>query len=321
MHQKIAIIDAGGTISATSGPDGAFRSAGGIGQTLNLLPRTIGERCEIHATGTGLSENLSLADARRIVAMIEAQAAREDVHAVVVAHGTDTMEEVFFMAQLLLRTTKPVIFTGAQRTPEHSGFDGVTNLRDAIVVARHHAAHGAGVLVVFGGWILPAWRCSKIHTRSLAAFGPHSIAVGTVDAAGAHIDRIESACPKIACETPDEEVELLLVGLGTSGRTLERLAQPPVRGVVLQGLGMGNVSEDMLEAARHVLVRGVLLAVAASAEGGAGTAYGSAADLERAGACFAGSLSARKMRILMACVLGGRSGSEASAMLQTLSLA
>ena len=318
MHQKIAIIDAGGTISATSGSDGAFRSVGGIGQTLRLLPRFVCDGCEVHEAGTGLSENLSLGDARRIVAMIETQAARDDVRGVVVAHGTDTMEEVSFMAEILLRTTKPVIFTGAQRTPGSPDFDGVANLRDAITTARSRASRDVGVLVVFGGWVLSARHCSKIHTRSLTAFGPTSLAVGTVDAEGVHIDRPRSPFAKIECERPDEEVELLLVGLGTKGRSLERIAQSPVRGVVLQGLGMGNVSQDLLDAARLALSHGVLLAVAAGAEGGTGIAYGSAADLHRAGACFAGNLSARKMRILLACVLGGRSASAAGDILRAM---
>jgi len=63
-----------------------------------------------------------------------------DVAGAVVTCGTDTMEEIAYLADLVVSSDKPTVFTGAQR---HSGLpdsDGPRNLHSAILVAASKEA-------------------------------------------------------------------------------------------------------------------------------------------------------------------------------------
>ena len=57
-----------------------------------------------------------------------------DVDGVVVTHGTDSLEESAFMVDLLLKYDKPVVFTGAMRSPNQSSPDGLQNLSNALPI-------------------------------------------------------------------------------------------------------------------------------------------------------------------------------------------
>ncbi len=47
-----------------------------------------------------------------------------EFHGVVVTHGTDTLEETAFMADIHLEGTLPVVFTAAMRSSSELGVDG-----------------------------------------------------------------------------------------------------------------------------------------------------------------------------------------------------
>lgn len=82
--------------------------------------------------------------------------------AVVITHGTDTIEETAFALQFLVHSDKPVILVGAARPANHVQPDGPNNIRQAVRVAISDKASGKGVMIVMGGRIYPGFNTTEI---------------------------------------------------------------------------------------------------------------------------------------------------------------
>ena len=55
---------------------------------------------------------------------------------IVITHGTDTLEETAYFLELTLDLPIPIVVTGAMRSSNEIGSDGLANLRSAIFTAR-----------------------------------------------------------------------------------------------------------------------------------------------------------------------------------------
>ncbi len=67
----------------------------------------------------------------------------------VITHGTDTLEETAFLLDLILGIEQPVVITGAMRSSNEIGSDGLYHYISAIRVASDEKARHKGVMVVF----------------------------------------------------------------------------------------------------------------------------------------------------------------------------
>lgn len=94
----------------------------------------------------------------------------------VITHGTDTLDETAFFLNLVLKTSKPVILTGAMRPSTAVSADGPINLYQAIVLAANEAAVGQGVLVVFSEGIYSGRDVQKANTFRVDAFNEKDFA-------------------------------------------------------------------------------------------------------------------------------------------------
>lgn len=312
MH--LVIIDAGGTISAVDAGQGFEGGELGLAALIADTEIAGSTTFEVRQVYRGLSEAMTHENVLAVVEAVRSACMELAVDAVVVAHGTDAMEETAFLCDLLLSASKPVIFTGAQRAPSEVGYDGTGNFTDAVLTAARPGASEAGVLIVFGGYILAAARARKVHAQALAAFGPDAAVVGRCSEASALAAR--AGRPLFgACETPAAAVEIFALGLGSDGRVLEAAA-PLLDGIVLQAMGCGNASIGVVKAVEKAVRAGRLVGVVSGCfEGEAVPVYASGHRLLEAGALFMGDLDARRARMLMICALGGgRSASEAAAL-------
>jgi L-asparaginase len=230
------------------------------------------------------------------------------VAGVVVTCGTDTMEEITYLADLIVSSEKPIVFTGAQR---HSGLpdsDGPRNLHNAILVAASKEAKGLGAVIVFEDEIHAARDAAKTHSSRVGAFASAEHGkLGEIDDAAVVVSRRairQHPVPVAAIET---RVDLVKACMGADGRFIDYAVETGSRGIVLEAFGRGNATLAMTEAVGRAAMCGTHVAVASrSPQGRVAPTYtgGGEHDLKKVGAIFAGDLSRVKTRVLLAVLLG-----------------
>ena len=90
----------------------------------------------------------------RVARRVSDLLAMPNIAGVMVAHGTNTLEETLYFLELLFNRLKAnVILVGAQRPASDSDSDGPRNLLDAVRVAVSPEAMNKGALVVMNGQI------------------------------------------------------------------------------------------------------------------------------------------------------------------------
>jgi L-asparaginase len=237
----------------------------------------------------------------------------------VVTHGTDTMEESVYLADLLLPDgAAPVVFTGAQRGAEERDADGPRNLRDAILVAIAAEAAGRGALVAFAGEVHAAREARKVHTSAVRAFrSPGYGPLGHVDAGAVRFRRGQERRPALPVPERLAAVDLIRLHAGSDARFLRASVESGAQAVVLEGTGRGNANDQVVAGVREAVAAGVVVAVCSRClEGRVEPVYGRGGgrDLAEAGALFAGDLAGPKARVLLQVALGaGLDAAEALA--------
>lgn len=177
---SLLIIGTGGTIAgvAPSAGSTAGYQAGAlpIGQILDSVPglsALVPEgRLATEQVFSIPSEQMSGAHWLQLAGRLRAWLNGDKVpDAIVITHGTDTLEETAFFLSLVLPPTRPVLLTGAMRPASALSADGPGNLYDAcrFALAARQASIG-GVFVSFGGRVLRADAVYKQHANRTDAF-------------------------------------------------------------------------------------------------------------------------------------------------------
>ncbi|WP_142847177.1 asparaginase [Telmatospirillum sp. J64-1] len=314
--KKVAIIATGGTIASRYKPEQEEVTVGASSDFFRELATS--RLPEIPVTtsdfaGIG-SYMMSLNQAFELVQAIGKFLADDAVSGVVVTHGTDTLEETAYMADLLLDSDKPVVFTGAQKAADDPESDGPRNVLDAIRVAASDAARGIGVLVVFDQEIHAARDVTKTHTSQLGTFqsAEHG-KLGEVDQGQVVLHRRPLVRASFKCSAIEPRIDIIKLAMGADSRFIDCALASGTRGLVIEAFGRGNVTPDVLEGVKRAVAAGVAVVVTSRCpRGRVAPIYGlsGGVGLARAGAQFAGDLSGIKARILLSVLLG-EGGDEA----------
>jgi L-asparaginase len=163
------------------------------------------------------------------------------VAGVVATCGTDTMEEIAYLSDLIVISDKPIVFTGAQR---HSGLpdsDGPRDLHNAILVAASNVAKGLGAVIVFEDEIHAARDTTKMHTSRVGAFASAEHGkLGEIDDGAVIVSRRtirQHSIPAAAIET---RVVLVKAYMGADGRFIDYAVETGSRGLVVEAFGRGQ---------------------------------------------------------------------------------
>lgn len=308
----VAAIFTGGTISMRPDP-----VAGGAVPVLDgqaILDRTPGldliARVEPIDWGLMPASHLGFGQLLELSRLLEATLARDEVSGAVVVQGTDTIEETSFAFDLLVRSPKPVIVTGAMRNSAEPDYDGPRNLTDAVRCAAATEMVGMGTLVVLGGTVVGADQAIKAHTSALDAFRARDgVAAGEVTDDGVRVLARREGRPTLSTvpSAAAEPVHLLTVVTGMDGSLLRLLAPDPPPGLVVAATGAGNTHPDVLAAAQELMAAGTTVCLTTRCfAGSVAPAYafpGGGLQWQRAGALLSG-LDGPKCRVALALGLG-----------------
>ena len=259
----------------------------------------------IESSGITAPEWLTLA--RRINTLL----ASPECDGVVVTHGTDTMEESAFFLHLTVESPKPVILTGAMRPATSLSADGPLNLYQAIISAASPECRELGTLVLMNGVLSSAREVRKINPVRTDAFTPVEMgAVGSVDENQVHI--FYRSCRRYPFFTAAEtagttglpDVRTAFVHAGADAGILHYFADQGAAGIVIAGVGNGNISAAWRKAAAEVSAAGIMI-VRTSRANGFVNRNGAVCD-DELGTIAAGNLSPQKARILLMLALSRR---------------
>lgn len=281
MTQKLVLLGTGGTIagrSSSSGDNVSYQAAqvgvDGLLAAIPLLEGALdGHVLVAEQVAQVDSKDMGFAHWAAIASRTQAHLEDASVRAVVITHGTDTLEETaFFLSAVLPRAllaNKTVVLTCAMRPASAMVPDGPQNVLDATALAV--AGSCKGVVVVCAGQVHSAYEVQKVHTYQLNAFdsgdsGPMAVVEeGRVRCFRATVPTPVWPAPEVAAlqTVAWPRVEIVLNHAGASGDLVRGLVGTgsesalAVHGIVVAGTGNGSIHHDLERALREAQAKGV----------------------------------------------------------------
>jgi L-asparaginase len=266
---NIKILATGGTIAGAG-------EAGGYGYTsgqfkvedliqaapgLDKLANLSGEQVA-NIGSQDMNDEVWLELANRINTIL----ADPKVAGIVITHGTDTMEETAYFLDLVVKSKKPVVLVGSMRPATAISADGPANLYNGVAVAADPGAKGRGVLVVINDEIHAARNVVKTNTTNLETFNSG----GRGDAGLVHSGKINWFEPMDKRHTLDSEfsvknvkqlprVDIIYAHANMDATLIKAALDAGAKGIVVAGVGDGNMSKAALDALAEAAKNGTLV--------------------------------------------------------------
>lgn len=267
---NVVILATGGTIAgaAATGTQAGYTSgAVTIDAMLAAVPgikdlaNVKGEQVS-NVGSQDMTFDIMLTVAKRINALL----AQNDVDGIVVTHGTDTMEETAFFLNLVVKSDKPVVMVGSMRPSTAVSADGPLNLYNGVGVAVDPNARGRGVLVVMNDWIHAAHSLTKTSTTAVQTFmSPLRGLVGV--AAYGKNDFYNTPVWKHTSGSEFDvtnvnklpRVDIVFGCADMSADLIDASVANGAKGIVIAGVGNGNMNQASLDAAARAAKKGVVV--------------------------------------------------------------
>jgi L-asparaginase len=266
---NIVVLATGGTIAGAAGSDvqsGYTSGQVGVEQLLEAVPQA---KKLANLSGEQIS-NIGSQDMNdevwiKLATRVNEILAQPDVSGVVITHGTDTIEETAFFLNLVVKSGKPVVLTASMRPSTALSADGPLNFYNAVGVAANKAAMNRGVLVVINDWIHGAGSLTKTSTTAVQTFmSPLSgligtVAYGTVEwyrmPVGKNTTTSEFSVDK---STVLPRVDIVMATENMDGVLINASANAGAKGIVIAGVGNGNMTKPALDALAAQAKRGIV---------------------------------------------------------------
>jgi L-asparaginase len=265
----VVVLATGGTIAGAAASDvqsGYASGQVGVEQLLAAVPQAKklaklrGEQIS-NIGSQDMNDEVWLKLATRVNQLL----AMPDVTGVVITHGTDTIEETAYFLNLVIKSTKPVVLTASMRPSTALSADGPLNFYNAVAVAANQGAVNRGVLVVVNDWIHGASSLTKTSTTAVQTFlSPVSGLIGTIAYGDVEWYRGPIGKHTVTSEFSVEpntvlpRVDIIMASENMDGALINAAVAAGARGVVVAGVGNGNMTQKALDALTAQAKKGVV---------------------------------------------------------------
>jgi L-asparaginase len=266
---NVVVLATGGTIAGAAASDvqaGYTSGQVGVEQLIGAVPQAKklanlkGEQIS-NIGSQDMNDEVWLKLARRINQLV----AMSDVDGVVITHGTDTIEETSYFLNLVVKSRKPVVLTAAMRPSTALSADGPLNFYNAVAVAADKQAAGRGVLVVINDWIHGASSLTKTSTTAIQTFmSPLRGLIGTVAYGETEYYRGPVGKNTVNSDfsidnvTALPRVDIVMAHENMDGALIDAAAAAGAKGIVVAGVGNGNMTESALKALAAQAKKGIV---------------------------------------------------------------
>jgi len=236
------------------------------------------------------------------------EAVKEGYDGVVVTHGTDTLEETAYYLELTLDIKIPVVVTGAMRSSNEIGADGLANLRSSLVVSTDDESRDKGVLVVMNDEVHTATYVTKTHTTNVATFQTPTFGpIGLVSKNNVIYFQKLIKEEHYEVNTTEKKVYLLKAYAGMDEKLINAVCDLGADGLVIEALGAGNLPPQTVSAVRNCIKKSIpVVFVSRAFNGVTQDVYdyeGGGKRFQQDGVIFTTGLSGQKARIKLMILL------------------
>ena len=305
MPKKILVLHTGGTISMQADASGAVVTSSD--NPMNHVSNPL-EGIQVHSLDffNLPSPHIKPKHMLALYQKIKEEAANYD--GVVITHGTDTLEETAYFLDTMEVPHMPIVLTGAMRSSNELGSDGVYNYLSALRVASDDRAADKGVLVVMNDEIHAAKYVTKTHTTNVGTFqtpthGPLGLIMKQ------EILYFKTAEPRVRFDLDHIQglVPIISAYAGMTDELIDMLDLEQLDGLIIQAFGAGNIPKETAEKLESLLQKGIPVALVSRCFNGIAEpvyAYqGGGVQLQKSGVFFVKELNAQKARLKLLIAL------------------
>ena len=305
MPKKILVLHTGGTISMQADASGAVVTS--QDNPMNHVTNPL-EGIEVHALDFLNLPSPHIKPKHMLALYHKIKEEADNYDGVVITHGTDTLEETAYFLDTMEIPHMPIVLTGAMRSSNELGSDGVYNYLSALRVASDDKAADKGVLVVMNDEIHAAKYVTKTHTTNVSTFqtpthGPLGLIMKQ------EILYFKTAEPRVRFDLDCIQglVPIISAYAGMTDELIDMLDLEQLDGLVIQAFGAGNVPKETAQKLESLLQKGIPVALVSRCFNGIAEpvyAYqGGGVQLQESGVLFVKELNAQKARLKLLIAL------------------
>ncbi len=270
----VIIMSTGGTIaSRVDYRTGAVRSAISASDLYGVVPELADvARVDTEIVFSLYSENITQKHWTELAETV-AKRIEQGVDGIVIAHGTDTMAYTSAALSFALQNLPvPLILVGAQRSSDRPSSDAATNLIGAVKaageapfaevgLAMHETVSDTAITIHRGTKVRKCHTSRRDTFKSINGFPIAKVKDLQVTMQTNQYQRRDPSKKLVLKPNFSEKVALVKFYPGLDPSIIDYYVEKGMKGILLEGSGLGHVSKVCFDAIKNAIDKGVVVAL------------------------------------------------------------